>query len=180
MIHADWVFGYGSLIWNPEIGYQRAELARLNGFHRAFCIRSTRYRGTPENPGVVLGLDQGGSCTGVAFQLHPQDRVAAIERLYAREMRNRVYDPTLVSLELDSGTIVEALTFVANKESNAFQRLNDTEVLRRLTGCCGERGPNVDYLFNTHHSLKERGVNDAMLARLVELLQASPNTVPSA
>ena len=89
MIHADWVFGYGSLIWNPEIGYQRAELARLNGFHRAFCIRSTRYRGTPENPGVVLGLDQGGSCTGVAFQLHPQDRVAAIERLYAREMRNR-------------------------------------------------------------------------------------------
>ncbi len=172
LILADWVFGYGSLIWNPEIDYEHAELARLHGFHRAFCIRSTRYRGTPENPGVVLGLDRGGSCTGVAYRLRAQDRQVAIEKLYAREMLNRVYAPTLVWLVLDSGQKVEALTFAANKESDAYQRLDDNEVLRRLTGCCGERGPNVDYLVNTYHSLKERGVHDTMLTRLVQNLSA--------
>ncbi len=168
------------MIWNPEIDYERTELARLQGFHRAFCIRSTRYRGTPENPGVTLGLDRGGSCTGVAFQLHPEQRVAAIEQLYAREMRNRVYAPTLVWLELESGSKVEALTFVANQESNAYQRLDDTEVLRRLTGCCGERGPNVDYLVNTYESLIERGVSDAMLGRLVGKLRTPRNKAQSA
>ena len=92
LLLADWVFGYGSLIWNPEIEYERAELARLDGFHRAFCIRSTRYRGTPENPGVVLGLDHGGSCTGLAFlNCAPNRALRPFEHLYAREMRNRVY-----------------------------------------------------------------------------------------
>jgi glutathione-specific gamma-glutamylcyclotransferase len=170
VILADWVFGYGSLIWSPEFDFERAEHGRLHGYHRAFCIRSTRYRGTPANPGVVLGLDRGGSCTGVAYQLAQHQRAAAIEKLYEREMRNRVYCPTLVSIILDSGQRIEALTFTANRESDAYQRLDDAEVLRRLTGCCGERGPNVDYLINTHRSLHERGMHDAMLARLVDRL----------
>lgn len=170
MILADWVFGYGSLIWSPEIDFERAELGRLHGFHRSFCIRSTRFRGTPENPGVVLGLDRGGSCTGVAYRLNPQDRQSAIEQLYEREMRNRVYAPNIVSVVLDNGARVDALAFIANRASDAYQRLDETELLRRLTGCCGERGPNVDYLVNTFRSLAERGVHDAMLARLVERL----------
>jgi cation transport regulator ChaC len=91
LLFADWVFGYGSLIWNPEVDFNRSELGRVHGYHRAFCIRSTRYRGTPEQPGVVLGLERGGSCVGVAYRLRHDTRRHSIERLYEREMLNRVY-----------------------------------------------------------------------------------------
>lgn len=170
LILADWVFGYGSLIWSPEISYEHAEIGRLQGYQRAFCIRSTRYRGTPENPGVVLGLDPGGSCTGLAFRLRPHERRAAIQKLYDREMRNRVYAPSIVPVHLESGGTIEALTFVANRESDAYERLDESQLLRRLTGCCGERGPNVDYLVKTHQSLQERGIQDGLLARLIDRL----------
>jgi cation transport protein ChaC len=89
LLFADWVFGYGSLIWNPEVDFNRSELGRVHGYHRAFCIRSTRYRGTPEQPGVVLGLERGGSCVGVAYQLRHETRRHSIERLYEREMLNQ-------------------------------------------------------------------------------------------
>lgn len=170
LILADWVFGYGSLIWSPEISYAHAEIGRLHGYQRAFCIRSTRYRGTPENPGVVLGLDPGGSCTGLTFRLRPHERRAAIQKLYDREMRNRVYSPSIVPVHLESGETVEALTFVANRESDAYERLDESQLLRRLTACCGERGPNVDYLVMTHKSLQERGIHDSLLARLTDRL----------
>lgn len=188
---AEWVFGYGSLIWNPEIDYEHAELGRLHGFHRAFCIGSARYRGTPDNPGVVLGLDRGGSCIGMAFRLRPQTKVAAIAQLYAREMapiiplsshghvpvrgvaRESVYVPTRVRITLASGARAQALTFVANRECSAYKRLSEQEVLRRLCGCAGQRGPNHEYLLNTLSSLEARGVRDAMLARLAQRLRAA-------
>ncbi len=166
VVLADWVFGYGSLIWNPEIDYEHSELARLHGYHRAFCIRSTRYRGTPERPGVVLGLDYGGSCIGMAFRLRPERRREAIDRLYEREMTQRVYVPQLANVTLRCGQRIRALTFVANRRSDAYQRLPDQEVVRRMTDCCGQRGRNVDYLINTWHALREHGVHDAMLNRL--------------
>ena len=168
LIMSDWVFGYGSLIWNPEVEYDHAELGRLHGFHRAFCIRSTRYRGTPENPGVVLGLDRGGSCVGLAFRLRLHDRRQAIERLYEREMGgDNVYVPSRMPVTLASGQRVQALTFVANRTSDSYQRLPDGELLTRLAGCCGQRGHNLEYLVNTLHSLEQRGVRDSMLKSLV-------------
>lgn len=173
LILADWVFGYGSLIWSPEFDHEQAQLARLHGFHRSFCVRSTRYRGTPERPGVVLGLDRGGSCTGVAYRLRASTRQRALEQLYEREMLNRVYNPSLVSVLLGNGERVDALTFVANRESDAYQRLNEDELVQRLTDCCGQRGANRDYLINTQRSLADRGVHDAMLTRLVERLTAA-------
>lgn len=168
-VTADWIFGYGSLIWDPEIDYARAELAQLHGYHRAFCVRSTHYRGTPENPGIVLGLERGGSCTGIAFQLSAAQRARSIERVYAREMPReaaRVYLPRLVRVRLRSGVSVQALTFVADHAASAYVRLSDGEILARMTRSHGARGPNIDYLFNTLHALEAHGVHDRMLARL--------------
>ncbi|MFT3800655.1 MAG: gamma-glutamylcyclotransferase [Burkholderiaceae bacterium] len=164
----DWVFAYGSLIWNPEIDFDRAELVKVHGFHRAFCIRSIHHRGTPERPGVVLGLDRGGSCVGMAFRLRPETRAESIDILYEREMQYAVYIPTLVGAALADGTRIRALTFVANRANNAYQRLAEDEILQRMRCCAGQRGANVDYLINTWRSLQQHGVHDEMLARLAQ------------
>ena len=170
LLLSDWVFGYGSLIWNPEVDYERAEQARVHGFHRAFCISSTRHRGTPQVPGVVLGLDRGGSCIGVAFRLRRATRRQSIEKLYDREMQNRVYLPKLVGTTLHDGRQIRALAFVADRSSKAYLRLTEAEILQRLSGCRGQRGHNRDYALNTWHALQERGVHDARLARLAHQL----------
>lgn len=178
-VDADWVFGYGSLIWNPEIDFEHAALARLHGYHRAFCIESHHYRGTPERPGVVLGLDRGGSCIGVVFRLRPRTRSAAIRHLYAREMpdwQEPVYRPMVVEVRMPCGRLVPALTFVADRERPAYRRLSDEEILQRLHACAGLRGANRDYAINTLHALEARGVHDPRLARLVKRLGAAPPT----
>lgn len=180
LLLADWVFGYGSLIWNPEIPFERSEPARIHGFHRAFCIASVHYRGTPERPGVVLGLDRGGSCTGIAFKLHAADRSAAIERLYAREMLGAVYRPTLVGATLHDGTQVRALTFVANRHSPDYQRLSEAQVMHRLRQCVGARGPNHEYAINTWRALRDHGIHDARLGRIARaLLSRAPGAAGS-
>ncbi|MBN9461322.1 MAG: gamma-glutamylcyclotransferase [Burkholderiales bacterium] len=175
-VDTDWVFGYGSLIWNPEIDFEHAALARLHGYHRAFCIASLHYRGTPERPGVVLGLDRGGSCIGVVFRLRAETRTASIRHLYEREMpdwQERVYRPLVVEVRMPCGRLVPALTFVADRRQPSYRRLTDEEILARLEGCSGLRGANRDYAVNTWHALEARGVHDARLARLVRRLTAT-------
>ncbi len=173
-VNADWVFAYGSLIWDPEFDYSRSELGRLHGYHRAFCVRSSHYRGTPEQPGIVLGLDRGGSCTGMVFQLTAAQRARSIARLFAREIPDeaaRVYLPRIVRVHLHSGLSVRALTFVADPATGAYAKLSDGEIVARMARCCGTRGPNIDYLFNTIRALERHGVNDRMLARLEHLAE---------
>ncbi len=162
----DWVFGYGSLIWDPGFEFGESHLAQVHGYHRAFCIRSTRYRGTPERPGVVLGLDRGGSCIGMAFRLRPASRRAAIDALFEREMTGGVYVARTLAAMLGDGRRVRALAFVANHASSSYQRLTDDEIVERLTACCGQRGPNRDYAIRTWHSLAEHGVHCPHLGRL--------------
>lgn len=155
----DWVFGYGSLIWDPGFEFHEAGLAQVHGFHRTFCIRSTRYRGTPEQPGVVLGLDRGGSCIGMAFRLRPESRHAAVDALYEREMTGGVYVARQLSAVLSDGRRVRALAFVANRSSVSYERLSDDEIVRRLSACCGQRGRNREYAIRTWRSLAEHGVH---------------------
>ncbi len=175
-VATDWVFGYGSLIWNPEIDFERAEVARVHGYHRAFCISSTRYRGTPAQPGLVLGLDRGGSCVGVAYRLTASRRDAAIRHLYQREIPDwdeRVYLPVVLEARLPCGTRIDALTFTADRDRPSYQRLDDDEILQRLGCCAGQRGANRDYAINTWRALEARGVRDARLEQIARRLLAS-------
>ncbi len=169
----DWVFGYGSLVWNPEIEFEQAELARLHGWHRSFCVNSTRYRGTADEPGVVLGLDRGGSCVGIAYRLRFESREDAIRQLYEREIPDweaRVYRPLVAEVRLDGKRSVRALTFAADRARPTYARLPEEEILRRLQLCRGHRGANREYAVNTWRALESRGVRDARLARLVRRL----------
>lgn len=168
----DWVFGYGSLIWDPGFEPVEQHLGQVHGYHRAFCIRSTRYRGTPEHPGVVLGLDRGGSCIGMAFRLRADARRRTVDALYDREMTGGVYLPRMLSVVLRGNRRVSALAFVANHASRSYERLTDDEILARLSGCSGQRGRNRDYALRTLHSLAEHGVHCPHLGRIGRRLLA--------
>jgi glutathione-specific gamma-glutamylcyclotransferase len=175
-LSADWVFAYGSLIWNPEINFEEAHVARVFGYHRNFCIQSTKYRGTPSAPGVVLGLDQGGSCVGIVYKLVHAEKDQAIERLYEREMLNHIYRPVLVDVHLTINNgkedlkKVTALTFAANRSHDGYLELEEEQLISRLKDCCGERGPNRDYAINTWLALQDRGVCDSRLKRIANKL----------
>jgi len=173
-VPADWIFGYGSLIWNPGFDFGESHLARVHGYHRSFCISSSRYRGTPDSPGVVLGLDRGGSCVGMAFRLRPDTRRAALQALFEREMTGGVYVARVVGITLGCSRRESALAFVANPVSEAYVKATEAEIVHRLKHCQGERGPNRDYALATWHSLRERGVHCPHLARLVPHLDFEP------
>lgn len=167
-----WLFAYGSLMWNPEFSFVRAARAMLRGYHRAFCLYSTRYRGTPENPGLVLGLDRGGSCHGVAFLVAESEVAAVLETLWAREMSDLVYHPRVVTVEAE-GSRLSALTFVADREHPSYAgRLHVENIARTIAECTGARGPNADYLFNTLRHLHALGIRERPLDTLSRAVQA--------
>ena len=167
-----WVFAYGSLIWHPDFEFSERHRVRIHGYHRAFCISSTRYRGTPELPGVVLGLDRGGSCHGVVYRMKPGHEDEIIERLYQREMPNHVYTPKLLPVRLPGERRIEAIAFVARRDHPSYLRLSRDEILRRLSSCRGRRGHNREYAINTWHALREWGIEDAGLAAVARDLEA--------
>jgi cation transport protein ChaC len=167
-----WVFGYGSLMWDPGFDYVRSQPALLRGYHRAFCVTSTRYRGTPERPGLVLGLDRGGSCRGIAFLVPDADVEPVLHALWEREMPGRVYSPRVVSIDL-GGARASALTFVADRGQDGYMgRLEVDEMARTIAECSGARGPNADYLFNTLRHLDAAGIRERRLYALARAVQA--------
>ena len=170
-----WIFGYGSLMWDPGFSYARSCSALLRGYHRAFCVYSNRYRGTPEKPGLVLGLDRGGACRGVAYMVARHQIEITLENLWAREMPRRTYRPRLVHVDV-AGERVRALTFIADPAHPSYAgRLPLEEVAALIARGVGARGANIEYLVNTLRHLDALGVRDPGLRRIhsaVEKLQA--------
>lgn len=161
-----WIFGYGSLMWNPGFPYVRSGSALLRGYHRAFCIYSDRYRGTPEQPGLVLGLNRGGACRGIAYLVAKQQIKDVLDSLWAREMSRRTYRPRLVHVDV-AGERVRALAFIADLAHPSYAgRLPLEEVAALIVRGIGARGANVEYLVNTLCHLEALGVREPGLRRI--------------
>lgn len=168
-----WIFAYGSLMWNPEFPYPEAAPALLRGYHRCFCLYSYDYRGTPARPGLVLGLDRGGACRGIAFRLAPASTAEAIDRLWSREMTApRVYD--MRRLPVRTGAVTRtAFAFTVRRDHPDYAgRLPLDETARMILGAVGRRGACRDYLDSTVSHLAALGIADRSLRRLAEWVEA--------
>jgi len=165
-MHDLWVFGYGSLMWRPGFDYCEAVPARLNGLHRSLCVYSFVHRGTPERPGLVLGLDRGGSCRGMAFRVAPERRDETLDYLRAREQVTMVYAETTRRVHLEDGSdrSVAATTFIVDRSHQQYAGvLPREEVLRIVREGRGQSGPNDEYVLNTAQHLDELSIHDSLL-----------------
>ncbi len=167
-----WVFGYGSLMWRPGFEHTGIVDAQLFGYHRAFCVTSVVHRGTYENPGLVLGLDRGGSCRGRAVRCPAAIREPVIDYLYRREMVTSVYVPKMVQLKLlKTGERVRGLTFVADAKHEQYASGHSIfDAAKIIKGASGRGGPNVDYLKSTLEHLDEFGIKDGPLHAIMEAI----------
>ena len=164
-----WVFAYGSLMWSPDFPYAERKAGRVHGYHRALCILSSRYRGTPDKPGLVMGLCPGGSCRGMAFRAQASQAKEVLDTLWKREMLNKVYTPKFVPVSLAGTQRVHALAFVADTSHRQFVDELDVHGRARLVAQgVGQRGRCVDYIRNTLDHMRELGVHDPHLTRILE------------
>jgi glutathione-specific gamma-glutamylcyclotransferase len=171
-----WVFGYGSLIWRPGFDHVERVPARLIGAHRALCVFSHVHRGTPERPGLVLGLDLGGACRGVAYRVTARQRRETIEYLRGREQVTSVYRETLraVTLLEDPQRRVPALVYMIDRGHHQYAgRLDLATQLHLVRQGHGQSGPNREYVLSTVHALEALGLYDRDLHLLAERLRGA-------
>jgi len=167
-----WLFGYGSLIWNPAIEFAEKRCATVRGLHRKFCLRTHLGRGTPEQPGLVLGLDQGGCCRGVVFRIPKDIAETELDIVWRREMVTLAYRPRWLKAETAEGT-VEAIGFVINRSHDRYcGGLPEDEVAETIARAYGFLGPCCEYLFNTVEHLRDLDMPDAGLERLARRVTA--------
>ena len=161
-----WLFGYGSLIWNPAFHFTARLTGRIFGWHRRFCLWTHLGRGCPEQPGLVLGLERGGSCHGVAFHIAPEAVEEELAIVWRREMISGAYVPRWVDVNTAVGR-VPAVAFVINHGHERYASfLADEEVAEAIATARGFLGPCADYLVNTVDHLAELGIHDRPLERL--------------
>jgi cation transport protein ChaC len=185
--HTDdlWVFGYGSLMWRPGFPYLEKVEARLIGAHRSLCVYSVYHRGTPEQPGLVLGLDSGGTCLGIAFRVAAAERTATIDYLRAREQVTMVYREVTrrIWLKGDPKRAVSAVCYMADRSHPQYAgRLSLDQQLHLVRQGRGHSGVNRDYVIETVASLEAIGYAGSDLHRLAARLKGShdsPATAPS-
>lgn len=167
-----WVFGYGSLMWRPGFAHQEMCGARLYGYHRALCVWSWVHRGTQERPGLVFGLDAGGSCVGRAFRVAATERDAVLGYLHQREMVTAVYHPVVQRLHLDDRRVVKGLCFLVDRQHQQYAgRLEAETAAVVVATASGLSGANRDYLDSTVEHLEDLGIREPLLLRIRELVQ---------
>lgn len=174
-----WVFAYGSLMWRPGFAFVERVPARVVGAHRALCVYSFIHRGTPERPGLVLGLDRGGTCRGIAYRVGADERVATLAYLREREQITKVYRECLRSVWLlgEPERQVEALCYMVDRGHPQYAgRLSPAEQLHFVRQGHGRAGPNRDYVVSTVEELEAQGVRDASLHLLAERLKGGHET----
>lgn len=174
-----WVFGYGSLLWNPGFTPAESVVAQLSGYHRSFCMWSIHHRGSEDDPGLVLALDvsEGAECDGVAFRVADDEADSVLAMLRERELISSAYYEDMVELRLEDGREVLALAYIINQDH--IQYCGDLTLERQaevIAHAVGGRGPNTEYLYNTAAHLAQMGVSDADMEWLVSRVQElAPN-----
>ena len=157
-----WVFGYGSLLWDPGFTPVRQVKACLYDYHRSFCMLSIHHRGTEENPGLVLALDHaaGAQCTGMAFEVAPDEAEDVLAQLRERELISSAYYEDIVTVKDADGTAIEAVTYIVEREHQQYCQFPLEKQAQMIADAVGGRGPNTEYLFNTVRLLKELNIRD--------------------
>ena len=168
-----WVFGYGSLIWRPGFAHDAVVPGLLRGYHRRFCVYSHRYRGTPEDPGLVLGLAPGGACRGLVYRVPPGEGEAVMDYLHEREMVTGVYNPRWLTVDTAEGRVMAAGFVVDVHHPQYAGRLRDADMAAIIRHAQGSGGPNLDYLRNTVHHLDALDMHDHALHRLLRHVEAT-------
>jgi glutathione-specific gamma-glutamylcyclotransferase len=175
-----WIFGYGSLMWRPDFPFVERRAALLSGYHRCFCIVSTHHRGSPERPGLVLGLDRGGACEGVAYRVAADEAERVLAYLRKRELVNGVYREVLAPVTLldgaqagmrsESRAVVLAISYIVERCHPSYARAQPlSRQAFMIRGARGLSGNNLDYLVNTMRHLQSAGIRERSLERLVAL-----------
>ncbi len=171
-----WVFGYGSVMWRPGFSHAERQAGRVYGYHRALCIWSWVHRGTRANPGLVLGLDVGGSCQGIAYRIPAADKAEAADYLYRRELVTDGYQATLHKVYLDDGAFadraVTALTFRANRRHPQYAgKLDYRHAADTVRRARGKSGANPEYVASAVQQLQAMGIADRHLHEVNVILQ---------
>jgi cation transport protein ChaC len=165
-----WVFAYGSLMWKPEIAFDAARHAVVDGWQRRFCLWQRRYRGCKERPNLMLALVAGGSCAGMIYRLEGSDLRERLAPIWKREMIAYGYEARWVTAQTEAGP-VPALAFVAWTEGPRYAgKLSDEETAARIATACGHVGPGAEYLFETAAKCAELGIEDEHLFRIEGLV----------
>lgn len=166
-----WVYGYGSLIWRPDFEFAEQRQALLRGYHRALCLWSRINRGTPEQPGLVFGLDVGGSCRGMAFRIPAESVPKVFDALWLREMPSGAYIPRWLRCRTSQGDI-RALVFTMNRKTDAYvPRMPDEQLRQVVYSAQGTNGPCIEYVMETASALQRSKILDKRLQSVVQLLQ---------
>ncbi len=169
-----WVFGYGSLLWNPGFTPVRRVKARLHDYHRSFCMLSIHHRGTEDDPGLVLALDKqaGGQCTGVAFQVAEDEEGGVLTMLRERELISSAYYEDTLELICDDGETIPALAYIINRNHFQYCQFDLEKQARIIAHAVGGRGPNTEYLYNTADHITQLGIKDSDMNWLVTRVRA--------
>lgn len=161
-----WLFGYGSLVWNPIFHFEERCVARLHGWHRSFCLWSHVNRGSLQKPGLVLGLDSGGSCRGVAYRIAGHHAEEELRLLWRREMVLGAYNPRWTKIDTGKNSPLAIAFFVNREHPNYAGKLQMETVIKTLVSTRGHLGTPAEYLLETVRGLNEHGVRDPYLLEL--------------